>query len=878
MIENKRFLSLDDHTMSLIEEKFAYKRQIAAAREKDLFGIFNQRLSEDEQLTLKYLFAYMPLNDLADYSGSLFLEHVRQALHIRSVVPWAERIPDPVFFHFVLPYRVNNENIEAARLPLFEEIYARVQSMSMYDAILETNHWCHEKANYAGNDTRTVSPLTLIRTALGRCGEQSTLAVSALRSIGIPARQCYTPRWAHCDSNHAWVEAWADGKWYFLGACEPEPRLNMGWFRKPARRAMLVHTRVVGGYPGPEEVTFARPWYSELNLLRHYADTKALKVIIQDSNNNPVQAKVDFQLYNSAEFSTIVPMNTDELGTVSLTLGLGDVFIYAYGSEGWGFAKCHVGHTNEITITLLRQLPANASVDIDMVPPLDLPDLESEPVTEDERFVHDQRIKQETQIRTDYESTFLSEEDAEALASECSLPPQRIWSILRKARGNSREIAAFIREQSPSYGEWCLRFLEVLKDKDLTDTFRETLEDHLTFSMKIKGNIDDETFASYILRPRVDNEMLTPYKAFFSQQLGEASKQYVKNPLLLAEHIKNNFEILDDLTYYQGSATPVGSYRLKKGDRLSRDILFVAAARSIGIPARLETSDKRAQFLCEGTWKDLWFSEPEVSLPAGVSSLTDSGRVIWVMDEKAEEQAKYYHNFTVARFDNGTYITLQYEFGKTDFYDHPFEMLAGHYRLTTGTRLEDGTALISLHFFEVRPGQQSTIPLRFRSLKSEIPILGAANVHCEAESFAGQKHEVSKLAGKNGTFFAWIEPDREPSKHLLREFREMKDEWESLGVNIVCLIGEEKWNAASSLSQDKELPANIWFGKEKRAYETLASIDSSQSTEQVRELPIVIAIDPENHIRYRWAGYKLGISKEAVKVFAALSGDKLPRS
>ncbi len=69
--------------------------------------------------------------------------------------------------------------------------------------------------------------LFTIRSAYGRCGEQSTFTVAALRAIGIPARQVYTPRWAHTDDNHAWVEAWADGTWYFLGACEPEAVLNL---------------------------------------------------------------------------------------------------------------------------------------------------------------------------------------------------------------------------------------------------------------------------------------------------------------------------------------------------------------------------------------------------------------------------------------------------------------------------------------------------------------------------------------------------------------------------------------------------------------------------------------------------------------------------
>ena len=53
----------------------------------------------------------MPLNDLADYGGTLFLEHVRKALHIQSVVSWGARVPSSIFLHFVLPYRVNNENI-----------------------------------------------------------------------------------------------------------------------------------------------------------------------------------------------------------------------------------------------------------------------------------------------------------------------------------------------------------------------------------------------------------------------------------------------------------------------------------------------------------------------------------------------------------------------------------------------------------------------------------------------------------------------------------------------------------------------------------------------------------------------------------------------
>ncbi len=88
--------------------------------------------------------------------------------------------------------------------------------MSLEDAILEINHWCHEKVTYTPTDARTRGPIAVMATGKGRCGEESTFTVSALRAAGIPARQVYTPRWAHTDDNHAWVEAWADGKWHFL--------------------------------------------------------------------------------------------------------------------------------------------------------------------------------------------------------------------------------------------------------------------------------------------------------------------------------------------------------------------------------------------------------------------------------------------------------------------------------------------------------------------------------------------------------------------------------------------------------------------------------------------------------------------------------------
>ena len=228
-------------------------------------------MNADERRAMEFLYSYMPFPDIACHDARFYLENVRASLKARREMPWGKLVPEREFMHFVLPVRVNNEDLDSSRMVFYEELRDRVKNLSMKDAILEVNHWCHEKVAYQPSDARTSSPLATVRTALGRCGEESTFTVAALRSVGIPARQVYTPRWAHTDDNHAWVEAWADGRWYFLGACEPEPILDLGWFNAPASRGMLMNTKVFGRYDGPEEVLERQPTATVINVTSKYA-------------------------------------------------------------------------------------------------------------------------------------------------------------------------------------------------------------------------------------------------------------------------------------------------------------------------------------------------------------------------------------------------------------------------------------------------------------------------------------------------------------------------------------------------------------------------------------------------------------------------------
>ncbi|MDN8590386.1 transglutaminase domain-containing protein [Paenibacillus sp. 11B] len=862
--------SLDAQSLERIEQKFQEKVHFAEVRKDKLFHVFQQPLTEEEAWALKYVYAYMPVNDMADYDGELFLSHVRRALDIRKRVPWGERVPDHLFLHFVLPYRINTENIEDFRGIIFDELADRTAKLSMADAILETNYWCHEKATYIGSDLRTISPLTMIRNARGRCGEESTLAVAALRSIGIPARQVYTPRWAHSDSNHAWVEAWADGQWYYIGACEPEAGLNQGWFTPPARRAMLINTRIFGDYPGPEDITLNEKGFTEINLLENYAPTRTICVKVKDMQGEPVPgASLRFELYNTAEFYPIAEIKTDVLGEAAFKTGYGDLLIRAVSGGQWSEVLFKAQDSDQVELVLDSSEQPSGSVDFDMVPP---PEGEAEAaiaLPQEKIQEHSRRLEEGTKIRSGYEDTFLSEEEAYALAHSAGLPRERVWDILQKARGNSREIAAFLEERSEKYGEWPLRLLESMNEKDLIDTFRQTLDDHLTGALSQRGSWAEDTFVEYILCPRVSYEMVVPYRSVFQNAYSEEeATAFRKEPSALVRQLEKSYAYNEDLPNLKGKGNPVGTFSLMKGDPQSLDILFVAVCRSLGIPARLHPSEQKPQYLGDRGWENAMFS-----LNASRNQEDRSwGMLQLLRDEEGPQEAptaSYGENFSFARLEDGVYKTLIYPHGSTDVYSQPYEVEPGAYRLTTGIRLKDGAVRVRFIYFTVRAGDTTEVVLTYRETVVDIPVLGKLAPGSVLTRLDGSEVVLEALLGSEGAIAAWIEPEREPTKHLIRELGELAEPLDKLGLPIVLLIGDTEWNASFDTAAYPKLPVRTIFVRDS-SYASLSGFIPNPAAHEAG-YPHLFVLDSEDQIRYSASGYKIGTGKEALQIAAAIS-------
>ncbi len=560
----------DSKTLADIRIMLEKQQELAKGRSHQLFDIYKTPLSNDEKQSLEYLYAYMPLSDLADYDGTFFLDQVKVALKARSEMAWGQKIPEDVFLHFVLPLRVNNENLDQFRVVMYDEIKNRISGMNMHDAALEVNHWCHEKVTYRGSDDRTSSPLASVKTSFGRCGEESTFTVTALRTIGIPARQVYTPRWAHSDDNHAWVEVWVDGKWYFMGACEPEPDLNMGWFAEPARRAMLVHTRAYGAYHGNEPVIDNEERFAELNLIQNYASAKNIFVKVLSTDNKPVaNANVEYQLYNYAELYPIAKGTTDQNGISSITTGLGDLLIWAYLGEKWGYKKISVDKMDSVTVVITDKHPTGSTESFDFIPPVEKNPLPST-VTQKDREHNTFRLQHEDSIRTVYMSTFKDSAWVSAFAKEQGFSAERLQPIFSKSYGNWKEISDFISGTPGAQKEWAILMLEVISEKDIRDTKAEILNDHMTNSLNYfnpDSKYDSAFFAEYVMNGRISNEMMLPWRGFLQKQFpDDFIKQFKSDVNILVDWIKTNIKI-DNTCQPSFACTPFasGSLRTKSG-------------------------------------------------------------------------------------------------------------------------------------------------------------------------------------------------------------------------------------------------------------------------------------------------------------------------
>ena len=765
-----------------------------------LFSACTSGEEAEVQDALDFLYAGMPLPDSVDYPREFWEANARVAVKARHEMPWGEKVPGREWRHFVLPLRVNNEDLDSFRIAYYDELKARVEGKTMYAAVLEVNHWCHEHVSYQPSDSRTSSPMNTLRSAIGRCGEESTFTVTALRTIGIPARQVYTPRWAHTDDNHAWVEAWVDGTWYFLGA--------------------------------PEEVVNKTACYTEINVTKNYCDVSTIIVTVLGQDSLPVEgATVDYRLYNYAELYPIASKQSDAKGKSSLTCGKGDLIVWASKGGKFGFKKVSVGKEALVTVVIDKDSTYSASLEFDLVPPM--PKDNKPEVSPDAIRANRKRLAEEDSIRIAYMNRAFCQ-DAQPGSPEAL------------ARANWRTIEAFRKNCSDK--KLADDVLATLSKKDYRDVTLDVLMD----VAQNTSPLGEDGRGLCILSPRVANERLTPYRETLSKYFRGMSAEQ------LQQWVKDSITVDDSRNPQHLCMSPLGVLRHRTCDAHSRDIFLVSAARAIGIPARIDEVTGKVQ------WADIMTCEWHDVLNVQCSMFNEkrgSLRLTYT-DQAVKENPSYYSHFALSRIENGRPQLLEFPESATwkETFADGVNVDAGQYMLLSGTRLANGGVWANLKIFNVAAEQQQTEQLRLRADDEHLHVIG--NFDCENyfTNVKGVHKKILDTTGRGFYLIALIRSNHEPSTHLLHDLEAVNIHISQWSQCYLMLFESQEDFANFNRKDFDNLPSNVLFGVADP--QTVEAMHIEELTHGNQELPLLLLCDTFNRVVWYRQGYNIGLADQ----------------
>lgn len=808
---------------------------------------------EDERACLEFCYGTLPLSDIGEYDVSVIQGFVRHALFVREHMDWCRKLPEEIFIHYVLYPRINSEKLVDCRRMFYDLLCDRVKGMSELDAVLETNYWCAEHATYKVSDGRTLSALAVYTSGDGRCGEESTFAVTVFRSLGIAARQVYVPRWAHCDDNHAWVEVFVDGKWQFLGACEPEELLNRGWFTGASSRALLVHTRNFSDYTDPACPVKERAIGQEgalyyLNDTATYARTVMLAVSVKDADGKPAdKAEVAVEILNEAEYFPAAVFETGEDGRIEVELGIGDVHIHV--SRGGLFAECVcASDCGEVVLTLPGENASNLEydwTDYNLTAPSDYPVHNLKP-TPEQNERNQQRREAAQKLRENWVNGFFDEKKA-------SNHPDAL-EYLHIAGGNFDEIIKFLEgEESP----YRLKLLNELKPKDFKDSKACVLEEHLNIALLHRGNASEELFVPYVLCPRICYENMSPYRSFIWNYFDSDTKKGFEDcPESIWTFIETHIARRPDKMYDTLQSAPEGCLRAGCATEISRRILFVAICRTLGIPARLNPVDMEAQYHNGQEFVTVSAKSEGKAKP--------SSHLILTCEEETE--LTYHKNWTLAVLDeeSGSYRSLDYDGFAFEQGKLTLDLAPGYYRMITSSRMPSGNQLVSAAAFAMEQGQTRTLAVRLRQGRVE-DMISSFEIPDFALTFAdGAQVSASALVAERPAVIAFLEAGKEPTEHVLNELMEQKDKWLARQKQLYLVVDDEKALAQATIARTLST-----FPEVNVLYDSFTSNTNTLARKLYLEpgiFPLLVLLKPDMTAAYGCAGYNVGSVELIAKI------------
>ena len=262
-----------------------------------------------------------------------------------------------------------------------------------------------------------------------------------------------------------------------------------------------------------------------------------------------------------------------------------------------------------------------------------------------------------------------------------------------------------------------------ISEKDRRDVSRAVLDDNLRNTPARTAPLDADLYNKYVLNPRVENEGLTPCKAFFLGAFTPKERaEYREHPQKWVETVHKHVAERRDGNPKLLRMSPEAVWREGSADALSTSICLVSGLRAFGVPARIDPVTGKTQYAsARGAWTDV--ADSRAAEKADAPGRAPARLAVSTVETPLVAEPRYYYHYSLSQV-GADLLPRQMEWpeGVTvqEWLRQGVRLDPGQYMLTTGQRLADGGVLVRSELFRRQPAVRHA-PRRPRAAGHRLP-------------------------------------------------------------------------------------------------------------------------------------------------------------
>ena len=610
-----------------------------------------------------------------------------------------------------------------------------------------------------------------------------------------------------------------------------------------------------------------------LNQTARYAKVKTVSVKVTDKEGAAVKgAQVQFLVLNMGEYFPIAKAETDEDGTVSLVTGLGSVRVLAFlpGMEGFAQADLDTRAQDEISLILTGEtVEAEDWRTVDVIAPVDTP-VNPDMPTPEQKAEGTRRLNEANKIRKEKKENWVNPELTAFLAGEDEKELRQAMVDVLSEKDHT-DCVCNVLEEHLEYGKQCAKEFKTKsgtgkcgeKEMNGADRFTQGAESanaecsnykaekSAAYTRATGAESGYNFYINYVLNPRVEDELLRPYRkgilSFFTE---EQKADFRTNPAEIWNYIQAHITAYPDNERETVMETPYECLVSGIGTQRSQKVLFVAIARTLGIPARLNPDNKVMEY-----WENNQFV-PVLKQQEGGAVLT--------LRKEADAVWNYYQNWTMGRLVGNEYVSLNLTGRSWEENTLELALIPGTYRIITTNRLPNGNQFAWEKTFTIKEGGQREETLRLREAQLGDMLERISLPEFEVKDSAGNTVTCAELTKGGKKILMWLEESREPTEHILNEMLEHAEKFHEFENSISFMIRTPEAKQDPLLAKVLKMFPNVSIYYD--SFEENIELLGRRMYVDPDKLPLILVTNGESVGIYATSGYNVGTGDMLIRI------------